>query len=248
MNLSHALRLTPHDVVAFVGAGGKTTTMFRLANEIVQTGGRVITTTTTRLGLDQLSLAPVHVQLHPLPEGSEPSGSFDELHRALEKSKHVLFTGEIDHVEEKVRGVSLKDFGSLRDFRSLVLIEADGSKQLPFKAPAEHEPVIPDFATQVVVVVGVDALGKPLTNEYVHRPEIVARLAQTRVGTIINSEIIAKVLTHPDGGFKNVPPSARVSVLINKVESDEQLKAAREIADQTLRVLRSTPQRSGVGE
>jgi molybdenum cofactor cytidylyltransferase len=120
-----------------------------------------------------------------------------------------------------------------------VLIESDGSKQLPFKAPADHEPVIPDFVTHVVVVVGIDAFGKPLTNEYAHRPEIIARLAQTRVGTTINSEIIAKALTHPQGGMKNVPANARVSVLINKVEDDEQLKAAREIADQTLRVFKT---------
>ena len=227
MNLSRALRLTDYDVVAFVGAGGKTTAMFRLANEIVESGGRVITTTTTRLGLDQLSLAPVHVT------------TIEELRSVLQTSPHVLFTGEIDYTQRKLHGVSLRDFGSLKDFRNLVLVEADGSKQLPFKAPADHEPVIPDFVTHVVVVVGIDAVGKPLTAEYVHRPEIIAGLAESRVGTIINSEIIAKVLTHPQGGMKNVPSNVRVSVLINKVESDEQLKSAREIADQTLRDLKT---------
>ncbi len=236
MNLSHALRLTHHDVVAFVGAGGKTTVMFRLANEIVESGGRVITTTTTRLGLDQLSLAPVHVT------------TFEELQVALQTSPHVLFTGEINPVERKVRGVSLKDLEGLRDLRGLVLVEADGSKQLSFKAPADHEPAIPDFVTHVVNVVGIDVIGKPLTGEYVHRPEIIARLTENRVGTIINSEIISKVLTHPQGGMKNIPSEARVSVLINKVENDEQLTTAREIARETLKVLRSTPQRSEVGK
>jgi len=234
VKLLEALRLKENDVVAFVGAGGKTTAMFGLANEIVQAGGRVVTTTTTRLGLDQLSLAPVHVT------------TFEELQIALQTSPHVLLTGGIDHAQQKLLGVSLKDFGSLinfavlqgasRDFRSLVLIESDGSRGLPFKAPADHEPVIPDFVTHVVVVVGVDAVGKPLTDEYVHRAEIIARLAENRVGTLIKPEVIAKVLTHPQGGFKNVPPHARVSVLINKVESDEQLKTAREIVDETRRV------------
>ncbi|MEK9163106.1 MAG: hypothetical protein AAB261_07360, partial [Chloroflexota bacterium] len=83
MNFSRALRLTNHDVVAFIGAGGKTAAMFRLAGEIVESGGRVITTTTTRLGLDQLSLAPVHVT------------TFEELQIALQTSPHVLLTGEI---------------------------------------------------------------------------------------------------------------------------------------------------------
>lgn len=224
MNLSHALRLTHNNVVAFVGAGGKTTAMFRLANEIAKSGERVITTTTTRLGLDQLSLAPVHVT------------TFEELQSALQTSPHILLTGEIDYVEKKARGVSLKDFGGLKDFRSLVLVEADGSKQFPFKAPADHEPAIPDFATHIVNVVGIDAVGRPLTDEFVHRPEIIARLAETRVGTIINPELIAKVLTHPQGGIKNIPSNARVSALINKVENDEQLKAAREIVHTAQRV------------
>jgi molybdenum cofactor cytidylyltransferase len=233
MNLYHALRLTHRDEVAFVGAGGKTTAMFCLANEIVESGGRVITTTTTRLGLDQLSLAPVHVT------------TIEELQVALQTSPHVLLTGEIDRTQPKLLGVSQSLISNLQSLTSniqlptSILVEADGSKQLPFKAPADHEPVIPDFVTHVVVVVGIDAVGKPLTAEYVHRPEIIAGLAESRVGTIINSEIIAKVLTHPQGGMKNVPSNVRVSVLINKVESDEQLKSAREIADQTLRDLKT---------
>lgn len=244
MNLSHALRLTNHDIVAFVGAGGKTTAMFRLANEIVESGGRVITTTTTRLGLDQLPLAPVHVT------------TFEELQFALQTSPHVLLTGEIDRTQQKILGVPQSLISNLHASRltsniqlpTSILIEADGSKQLPFKAPADHEPVIPSFATQVVVVVGVDALGKPLTDEYVHRPEIIARLAETRVGTIINSEIISKVLTHPQGGMKNIPKDARACVLINKVESDEQLKAAREIARETLKVLETFKVLIGVAQ
>lgn len=39
MNLRTALRLQPHAVVAFVGGGGKTSLMFRLAAEIVAGGG-----------------------------------------------------------------------------------------------------------------------------------------------------------------------------------------------------------------
>jgi molybdenum cofactor cytidylyltransferase len=39
--------------------------------------------------------------------------------------------------------------------------------------------------------------------------------------------------------MKNVPRNARVGVLINKVENDDRLRAAREIADQTLRVFKT---------
>ena len=203
--------------------------MFRLADELVASGGKVIITTTTKISAAQIKLAPIHVT------------SLEQLSQAIQSYSRVLFTGGIDPVTQKTQPLPQSLISNLQPLITNyhLLIEADGSKQLPFKAPADHEPVIPDIVTHVVNVVGIDAIGKPLTDEFVHRPEIIARLAETRVGTIINSEIIAKVLMHPQGGMKNIPSNARVSVLINKVESDEQLKAAREIADRTLRVFKT---------
>ena len=44
-------KILPHEggVISLVGAGGKTTLMFRLARELADTGERVLTTTTTRI-------------------------------------------------------------------------------------------------------------------------------------------------------------------------------------------------------
>ncbi len=54
-----------------------------------------------------------------------------------------------------------------------MIIEADGARKLPIKAPAEHEPVIPEFVNTVITVIGLSGLGKPLTEEWVHRPGIL---------------------------------------------------------------------------
>jgi len=59
--LTEALGIEVDDVVALVGGGGKTTTMFRLAREIVEKGEHALTTTTTRIFAAQISLAPAHV-------------------------------------------------------------------------------------------------------------------------------------------------------------------------------------------
>jgi len=212
------------DVVAFVGGGGKTTAMFRLAAEIVESGGRVVTTTTTRIFAAQIQLAPVHVQ------------SLVDLQTALQTSPHVLLTGEIDSVEGKAFGVTPETIQKLKSKiqnpksqnpKIPILIEADGSRMRPFKAPAEHEPVIPDCVTLVVPVVGVDVIGQPLDEKHVHRPELVARIYP---GEMVTPEMVAAVLASPLGGRKDVPPGARVIPLINKVESVEQLQAARAIA------------------
>ncbi|RLC71575.1 MAG: putative selenium-dependent hydroxylase accessory protein YqeC, partial [Chloroflexi bacterium] len=49
MNLLEALGIRPGDMVALVGAGGKTTTAMRLADEIAAVGGRAVFTTTTKI-------------------------------------------------------------------------------------------------------------------------------------------------------------------------------------------------------
>jgi hypothetical protein len=46
VNLSKAFRLSTKEVVAFVGAGGKTMAMYRLADELAKQGKRTVITTT----------------------------------------------------------------------------------------------------------------------------------------------------------------------------------------------------------
>lgn len=212
MNLLDALNITNADIVAFVGGGGKTTAMFRLAAEIAAGGGRVFTTTTTRIFAAQIKLAPAYLLAAEATRGKISAAQ--NVHRQL------LVIGELESSSGKAMGVSAAFITQLRrDFPEIpILIEADGSRMRPFKAPAAHEPVIPPEATHVVIVVGADALGQPLTDQHVHRAEIVSQLSGTPLGSPLTPTIIARTLTHPAGGLKNVPPQAKVSVLINKVD------------------------------
>ena len=106
---------------------------------------------------------------------------------------------------------------------------------LPFKAPAEHEPVIPEETTLVLPVVGADVFGQPLDGEHVHRPELVGALAGAPAGSPITPEIVARVLAHPRGGLKGVPAGARVIAVVNKVETLADRAPARETAERLLR-------------
>ncbi len=228
-SLSDALDMTGDEVVALVGGGGKTTAMFRLAREVVAKGGRAITTTTTHIFTAQIGLAPAHV---PAADATPESVS-----AALATHRHVLVIGATDAGTGRAGGVSLDLFRSLRAWFPAVCIlnEADGSRMRPFKAPAGHEPVIPVETTLVVPVVGADVFGKPLDADHVHRPELVSALSDVPLGTPITPEIVARVLTHPEGGRKGVPPSARVVVVINKVASLPDRKPAHETAERLLR-------------
>ena len=93
--------------------------------------------------------------------------------RLLAQHGSCLVVGQVQG--DKAHGVPPELPGQLlaRPDVDFVLIEADGSRMRPIKAPAEHEPVIPPGATLVVPVMGIDALDLPLA-EAAHRPESVA--------------------------------------------------------------------------
>lgn len=229
MSLAHALGMKRDEVVALVGGGGKTTAMFRLARETVDSGGTAITTTTTRIFAAQIALAPAHV--------AAVVATRDSVSAALAAHRHVLVIGDTEPSTGKADGVSLDLFRRLRTWfpDACILNEADGSRMRPFKAPAEHEPVIPMETTLVVLVVGADVFGQPLDADHVHRPELVSALSGMPLGTPITPEIVARVLAHPEGGRKGVPANARIVAMINKVESLPDQKPARETAERLLR-------------
>ena len=227
--LADALGMKADEVVARVGGGGKSTAMFRLAREMVQKGGRAITTTTTRIFGAQIALAPAHV--------SVAEATRDRIAAMLDVHRNGLVIGPTDRSTGKAEGVSLELFRDLRAWfpDACLLNEADGSRMRPFKAPAAHEPVIPPETTLVVPVVGADVFGKRLDDDHVHRPELIGALSGAAPGSLITAEVVARVLAHPDGGRKGVPAGARVVVVINKVESLPDRAPARDTATRLLR-------------
>jgi probable selenium-dependent hydroxylase accessory protein YqeC len=203
--------------------------MFRLAREAVDRGGRAITTTTTRIFGAQIALAPAHV--------FAPDATRERIAAALDAHGHVLVVGATDPGSGKAEGVSLELFARVRAWfpGACILNEADGSRMLPFKAPAAHEPVIPPETTLVVAVVGADVFGQPLDARHVHRPELVSALGGVPVGAAVTPAVVARVLAHPDGGRKCVPAGARFVAVVNKAEGADVRGAARETAERLMR-------------
>jgi len=224
MKLSEALRIPAAPSIAFVGAGGKSIAMFQLARQLRQP---VIVTATTHLGTWQIPLADKHI-ITNTPSPIE----------AIEHSLNgvILVTGEIK--EDRTEPLGDKVISWLREFcgyHSLpFLIEADGSRQKPLKAPAEHEPAIPEFVEQIIQVVGLTGLGKPLGSEFVHRPENFAKLSGLRTGEIITPEALSAVLLHPNGGLKNIPEKTRRTVLLNQADTPKLQAQGDAIAKQLL--------------
>jgi molybdenum cofactor cytidylyltransferase len=149
-----------------------------------------------------------------------------------------LVTGSLDPETQRYCGLTMGQLENLRQLAGYhalpLLIEADGSRQKALKAPGEHEPVIPDFVDFVVVVAGLSALNQPLGADVVHRPEIFGSLSGLQVGESITSLALAKALSHPDGGLKNIPSRARRVVLLNQADTPELQSQSAEICGRLL--------------
>ncbi|MBI5932264.1 MAG: putative selenium-dependent hydroxylase accessory protein YqeC [Chloroflexi bacterium] len=224
MNISRALRLdnspTLAGSIAFVGAGGKTTAMFQLAREL---GTRVIVTATTHLGAWQIPLADRHVIAEsPAEVGEIPDGV-------------TLVTGKI--VEDRTSPVNPSVLywlhEDVKNSRIPLLIEADGARQKPLKAPAAHEPPIPDFVGTVVVVAGLSGLGKPLS-EAVFREEEFGRVSEA-TRQRVTAEMVTRVLMQREGGLKNIPEGARRVALLNQADTPELQAAAQKMGSELLK-------------
>jgi len=197
--------------IAFVGSGGKTTAMFQCARQFA---GPVLVAATTHLASDQLVMADQHYCVD--------EDLLDQLDRNLPPGL-TLLTGPLPHGKNRTLGISanfLERIFTLANSHQIpLLVEADGSRQRPFKAPADHEPPIPSFVDLVVVVAGLNGLGKPLTSEWVHRPDIFAAISGLKIGETITATALEQVLTHPEGGLKNIPSQARRIAMLNKADT-----------------------------
>ncbi len=208
--------------VAVVGAGGKKTTLYALAERLP----RAVVTATVRIPIFDHAVASVETTRDPVdavataPDDAFPIGVVPEQER-----------------EDRYRGYDLDVVDELiAAHDGPVLIKADGARLREFKAPNEREPRIPDAVDVVVPVVSAGVVGEPLTEALVHRPERVARVAtaagvDVAVGDEITPAVVGATLASAAGGLKRVPPDATVVPLVNQVDDVDHERAGRAIAE-----------------
>ncbi|MFN2188282.1 MAG: selenium cofactor biosynthesis protein YqeC [Candidatus Promineifilaceae bacterium] len=241
--LAKAIGIGEKELIAVTGGGGKTTLISALSKSLP---GGVVVTATTRISLEEAASyrSVINWSQSPAPanddEGERTAAVHDreklmeELNNCLEAQSFCLVVGEVEG--NKVRGIP-NDFPG--QFLALpncdfVLVEADGSRRLPCKAPASHEPVVPADATIVIPMVGIDCIGGVL-KEVAHRPKLVSAITGIDLQQPVTPAALARLISHPNGGLKGIPLSARAIPFINKVDSPDQVEQARQIAAQLLK-------------
>lgn len=208
-SLIDAMDLKNTDKIAFVGGGGKTTTIKRLAQDFNDRGSGCVVMTTTNMYYE------------PLVYG-------------MEKIIQKLRFGETVFVGEKLEKNGILKIASpkkevLNFLMSLdeypVLIEADGSKGRPIKIQRSHEPVVPENIKKVVLVVGIDALYGEISDVFARPEDYKGR------SNVLTVKEMAKIVVEKNGMFKDIDDK-EVTILINKVDDENKLQNAFELMDE----------------
>ena len=241
--LTEALGIKPKEVISLVGAGGKTTLMFRIAKELALSGKKVVTTTTTKI------LEPSEGETSSLLVDSDEEKIKDFVrghlvpYHPLTIARERLGSGKLGGVSPNLVDELWSSYGI-----DAIIIEADGAAGRPVKAPREWEPVIPSSTTLVVAILGVDGMEVKLNEENVFQPERVSKMTGIAMGERITEEAMAILMTHSEGIFKGAPALSRVVAFLNKVDIPDGVAKAKRIAQKILEKKNSCIERVVLGQ
>ena len=210
-------RFPADPVVSLAGAGGKTTLIFRIARLTDKTS---VVTTTTKVGEDQIAAADIRITCGEFPP-QEPQGV-------------IWVSPSLEPQKGKILGCALREFSMLAadcgKYHFPLIIEADGAARRHIKAPGVHEPVIPPETNVCFYLAGLDILGKPVNEEFVHRPELFCRITGACFNEPVTADHIVRLFDHPEGGLKNMPPAALKAAYLTHADTEERLHAGEYIA------------------
>ena len=216
--------------ISIVGAGAKTSVLYALAKAYQQP---IILTTSTRVSLEEASIADEHINISKPVDFLKVAGGLT--------NNLTFFSSQIK--AHQVKGLSDQDLLNLEKLATIhnypIIIEADGAKDLWLKAPAYYEPPIPEFTDHVIVCVNSNIFGHQLNDGNVHRPEIVSLLLNLSSSTIVDEKIVADLISHPSGGMKNIPQNAKITLFINgvdSVEKENQANRTKEFLQENTRI------------
>lgn len=219
MKLIDRFNLRDKDIISLVGGGGKTTTMYKLSEELKNEGYRVLMTTTTAI-------------LNPEFDKFKPDyffvGGIDESFIA-EKGSITVY-GDYA-IGKKLKGGNIDNLNKLidRNLFDYVIIEADGANRLPIKAPKEGEPVIGPLNTKTIGLIGLDSLGKRI-KDIVHRPEYFEKIVGLdRMEESLAVEDVVKLIVADKGLFKE--SIGEQIVVLNKADTEDRIEKGQSIVN-----------------
>lgn len=197
-------------IICLVGAGGKSTIMYELAEYYAGLGKKVLVTTSTHIWKPEVGYCAVLAEVQALWR----AGKYAVV--GLEEAG----TGKLICLPEDKLGqyVAASD---------VVLVEADGAKGKPCKVPRAGEPVILENCDTVIGVIGMDALGKPIAEACFREQELCTMLGVASSHVLIEANFATILLS--DQGTRKGVGARTYKLVLNKCDNDGIIKKAKKI-------------------
>ncbi len=209
--LADLLQLADCKSIAIIGAGGKTTLLWMLAQEYAARNARVLVTTSTHMRLPtetQCSHVIAPQTVCDLPSSLPHAGITAALYPAADC---------------RCTGIPAPLFAAANLQTDCLLYEADGSREHPVKLYAPHEPVLYAQTDVVIAVCGLSALHRPV-QEVCHRYERLPRFAQAPCHRITEEDIVELAA----GSLSAAQfPKHKCRILLNQADTVSPAQAAR---------------------
>lgn len=220
MKFSVAFNIEKNQVISIVGAGGKTSLMFKLAEEL-RKDNKVAIITTTKIYKPQLNQYDKLI----LKSHCNLSDSLKKL-RPYKNGCYVI-ADDINN-DNKLTGLKDKDIEIIIKNFDYTLIESDGAKRKFLKAWREDEPVISKFTTKTIGVMNIKSLGMSINSENIHRVDKFLALTGGKLQKTVSIEDLIKIICDKNGMFHN--GLGENIVYFNGVNFLESMKLPCEIA------------------
>jgi probable selenium-dependent hydroxylase accessory protein YqeC len=223
MNLTGVFNIKDGDIVSFVGAGGKSTAMWTIAEELSNKGKKVFVTTTTKIFIPHKNQTSKIIMI-------ENDTKFMDIY-ADTTSGEIITLGK-DTKKNKILGIPSSFIEKIKCLNNaVILIEADGASRKPFKAPESFEPVVPQNTKIVIPVIGTEILGQKLLPSNAHRINKIKEITNLKDGDIITPDAVKKVLLSKNAYRREdiALPKARWIPLFNKLDKYNDMEILRNL-------------------
>ncbi len=199
--------LTPNSCIALLGGGGKTGLQQRLGRELASKHDRVLLTSITK--------AAFHSDPKIICRAEIVDDDFTPWF-ARHNPLCVMGTCLNAH---KVDGIEVTELERFKNQANITIVECDGARNRPLKVHRDHDPMVPDFFNQVIVIVGADVVGATLSQGLVHRPELFAAHWGIANNFVLTPEFIAEVVTSQKGYSSKIPAHLPRTYFVNKTDA-----------------------------
>ncbi|MCI6031835.1 selenium cofactor biosynthesis protein YqeC [Fusobacterium varium] len=197
--------ITKNDVITITGAGGKTSLLYFLAEELSKFG-KVLITTTTKI------FCPSEEKYESLIIGNNTFTG---------KNKNITVVGS--RVENgKLHSLSYEEINNIRKNYDFVLIEGDGAKEKLLKEWNDYEPCIPKFSTKIIGVINMDIIDLHLCEKNIHRFELLKEKFPDNINKKITSDFLSKYILSADY-FKNSNINSEKYLFFNGIDGKNYL-------------------------